>query len=200
MLNSFSIWHRSGDRPPSGKARPHLRATAIMATLVALALGCTDASPQPTSSATAPAVPAPRPAVERPLKPPPARPRPAAKAPAKPGTPATADRAATPPQSAAAGPVDGVDLGADPARLVGRDEARIRALLGPPAEEQDAAPGKIWRYRTPRCTLDVSLYPDVQGRVFRTLAYEVTSHDHTDQGRRLCLVELQSRTNAASGQ
>ena len=54
-------------------------------------------------------------------------------------------------------------------------------------------PGKRWRYRDGQCTLDVQLYPDVQTKQFGTLAYEVKSDDNTDEGKRVCLAQLQSR-------
>jgi hypothetical protein len=80
--------------------------------------------------------------------------------------------------------------------LVGRSEGEIRALLGPPTSEEDRAPGKTWHYRDGQCTVDVQLYPDVQTRQFGTLAYEVKSNDSTDEGKRLCLAQLKSRTQA----
>jgi hypothetical protein len=77
--------------------------------------------------------------------------------------------------------------------LVGQSEGDIRARFGAPTSEEDRAPGKTWRYRHGQCALDVSLYPDVQTRKFTTLAYEVRSDDNTDQGKQLCLGQLQSR-------
>ena len=80
--------------------------------------------------------------------------------------------------------------------LAGKSENELRALLGSPASEEDRPPGKRWRYRDGQCTLDVQLYPDVQTKQFGTLAYEVRSDDNTDEGRRLCLAQLQSRLQA----
>jgi hypothetical protein len=80
-----------------------------------------------------------------------------------------------------------------PERLIGLDAENVERLLGPPNELADRPPAKGWRYRTERCTLDLSLYLDVKSKVFRTLAYEVTSHDSSDQGKRLCLAELEAR-------
>jgi hypothetical protein len=85
---------------------------------------------------------------------------------------------------------------AAPVRLVGLGEQELRELLGPPAAEEERPPGKVWHYRKGRCTLDVSLYPDVQTRKFGTLTYEVKSDDNTDEGKRICLAELQSRGQA----
>jgi hypothetical protein len=78
--------------------------------------------------------------------------------------------------------------------LAGKSETELRAMLGAPTSEEDRPPGKRWRYRDGQCTLDVQLYPDVQTKQFGTLAYEVKSDDNTDEGKRVCLAQLQSRT------
>ncbi|MBI2740490.1 MAG: hypothetical protein HYX38_28575 [Rhodospirillales bacterium] len=78
--------------------------------------------------------------------------------------------------------------------LAGKSETELRAMLGTPTSEEDRPPGKRWRYRDGQCTLDVQLYPDVQTKQFGTLAYEVKSDDNTDEGKRVCLAQLQSRT------
>jgi hypothetical protein len=80
--------------------------------------------------------------------------------------------------------------------LAGKSENELRALLGAPTSEEDRPPAKRWRYRDGQCTLDAQLYPDVQTKQFRTLAYEVKSDDNTDEGKRLCLAQLQSRVQA----
>jgi hypothetical protein len=77
--------------------------------------------------------------------------------------------------------------------LAGKSEAELRAMLGAPTSEEDRPPGKRWRYRDGQCTLDVQLYPDVRTKQFGTLAYEVKSDDNTDEGKRVCLAQLQSR-------
>ena len=77
-------------------------------------------------------------------------------------------------------------------RLIGLDERHVAALFGTPRMEREQAPGKSWVYESGRCKLDLSFYLDVQSRVFRTLAYEVTSYDNSAEGRRLCVAELQS--------
>ena len=80
--------------------------------------------------------------------------------------------------------------------LSGKSEAELRDVLGTPTSEEDRPPGKRWRYRDGQCTLDVQLYPDVQTKQFGTLAYEVKSDDNTDEGKRLCLAQIQSRVQA----
>jgi hypothetical protein len=80
--------------------------------------------------------------------------------------------------------------------LSGKSENEIRAMLGTPTSEEERSPGKRWRYRDGQCTLDVQLYPDVQTKQFGTLAYEVKSDDNSDEGKRLCLAQFQSRVQA----
>ena len=83
-------------------------------------------------------------------------------------------------------------------QLVGKSENEIRALLGPPTEELDQPPGKQWRYRDGQCTLYVQFFPDIQTKQFGTLSYAVKSDNDTDsdEGRRLCLAQFQSRIRA----
>jgi len=85
---------------------------------------------------------------------------------------------------------------AEPINLAGKSEHDIRALLGPPTTEENNAPGKTWRYRDGRCSLDVQLYPDVKTHQYGTLEYEVKSDDNTNEGKRLCLGQFQSRNQA----
>jgi hypothetical protein len=117
---------------------------------------------------------------------------------------------ATPPSGATSGtPPNSFDIGSaaptaapdppvrsserPPVALAGKSENELRALFGAPTSEEDRPPGKRWRYRNGQCTLDVQLYPDVQTKQFGTLAYEVKSDDNSDEGRRHCLAQLQSR-------
>ena len=80
-----------------------------------------------------------------------------------------------------------------PPVLTGYREAELRAMLGPPTSEEAHPPGKHWRYRTGKCTLDIQLYPDVETKQYGTLSYKVKSDDDTDEGRRLCLAQLRAR-------
>ena len=90
-------------------------------------------------------------------------------------------------------PVRPTAAGGPALSLAGKSETELRAMLGAPTSEEDRPPGKRWRYRDGQCTLDVQLYPDVQTKRFGTLAYEVKSDDNTDEGKRVCLAQLQSR-------
>ena len=70
-------------------------------------------------------------------------------------------------------------------------------MLGAPTSEEDRPPGKWWRYQDGQCTLVVQLYPDVQTKQFRVLAYQIKSYDGTDEGKRMCTAQMQSRAPAA---
>lgn len=83
--------------------------------------------------------------------------------------------------------------------LIGKSESQVRALLGPPTSVEERAPGKTWHYRDGQCSADVQLYPDVQTRQFGTLAYEVKSDDNTDEGRRGCVAQFNSRAQSRGG-
>ena len=99
-----------------------------------------------------------------------------------------------PAATAAAATVPAADV--PPPVLTGYRESELRAMLGPPTSEESHPPGKQWRYRNGKCTLDIQLYPDVETKQYGTLAYKVKSDDDTDEGRRLCLAQLQSRLPA----
>jgi hypothetical protein len=80
--------------------------------------------------------------------------------------------------------------------LAGKSETELRAMLGAPTSEEDRPPGKRWRYKDGQCTLDIQLYPDIRTKQFEALAYEVWSYDNTDEGKRVCMAQLQSRVQA----
>ena len=83
-----------------------------------------------------------------------------------------------------------------PVSLAGKSEAELRALLGIPTNEEQRPPGKLWRYRDGPCSLEIQLYPDVQTKQFGTLAYEVKSDDNSDEGKRACLAQFQTRAQS----
>lgn len=114
-------------------------------------------------------------------------------APAAATTTASDEPPARPAASSVASPVA---TGSPALSLAGKSEVELRAMLGAPTSEEDRPPGKRWRYRDGQCTLDVQLYPDVQTKQFGTLAYEVKSDDNTDEGKRVCMAQLQSRAQA----
>ena len=116
----------------------------------------------------------------------------------KPPPPAAPVRKAAPQPVSAARPAKPVAAAAEAPVpvLTGYRESELRTLLGPPTSVEDRPPGKQWRYRTGKCTLDIQLYPDVETKQYGTLAYKVKSDDDTDEGRRFCLAQLQSRIQA----
>jgi hypothetical protein len=101
-----------------------------------------------------------------------------------------------PPEVAAAAPAPVVTGDQGPAFPTGTSERELRALLGAPTSEEEHPPGKQWRYRDGKCSVDIQLYPDVETKQFATVAYKVKSDDSTDEGRRLCVAQLQSRVQA----
>lgn len=112
-------------------------------------------------------------------------------------TPSTApDAGRTPAPESKPDPSTEASTEQPPVTLIGKSEDEVRTLFGPPTTVEERAPGKTWRYRDGKCTLDVQLYPDVQTRQFATLAYEVKSDDITDEGNRACLGQLRSRAQS----
>jgi hypothetical protein len=136
--------------------------------------------------------PTPPPAASARKPTPPVKPAAARVAP-KPAT-VTAGDAAAPATAAVVPAAAAADV--PPPVLTGYRESQLRALLGPPTSEEAHPPGKQWRYRNGKCTLDIQLYPDVETKQYGTLAYKVKSDDDTDEGRRFCLAQLQSRIQA----
>jgi hypothetical protein len=78
-------------------------------------------------------------------------------------------------------------------QFAGKSENELRAMLGPPTEELKQPPGKRWLYRDGQCTLYVQLFPDIRTKEFGSLSSAVTSDDGTDEGKRVCLAQFQSR-------
>ena len=82
------------------------------------------------------------------------------------------------------------------APYVGLGETQLVERLGRPSlQREDQPPGKTWRYQNKICTVDFMLYPDVETRTYRALAYEVINDDKSAAGRRLCLAELEARAH-----
>jgi len=79
---------------------------------------------------------------------------------------------------------------------VGLGESQLVERLGKPSvQREDQPPGKTWRYQNRTCTVDFMLYPDVETRTYRALAYEVINDDKSAAGKRLCLAELEARAH-----
>ena len=68
----------------------------------------------------------------------------------------------------------------DPDRLVGLSEGDAMKLLGPPAEQSDSPPSRVWTYRSQTCDVKLFFYPEVGGTTYRTLTYEINDRDPAD--------------------
>jgi hypothetical protein len=77
--------------------------------------------------------------------------------------------------------------------IIGRDQPQMAASLGEPVEERERGLGKATEYRDRNCSLEVTLYPEVDTRVYRALAYQVTSDEHTPQSKRACIERFAAR-------
>jgi len=81
--------------------------------------------------------------------------------------------------------------------LIGITEREATELFGPPHRRHDNATNKTWYYRDGSCGLDLYFYMDMSSRVFRTLAYEVSSDDQSAESRDQCIARLQSAKQSA---
>ncbi len=83
-------------------------------------------------------------------------------------------------------PVDQPSAKADPPpRLIGLSEAETRTLLGPPTEESEQPPAKVWTYRSGGCELAVHLFPDMDKGGFFALDYTSPA-----DSREACLMKM----------
>lgn len=80
-----------------------------------------------------------------------------------------------------------------PVNLIGLSPEQLEEVLGTPRSKSEDGPNQRWEYGGENCTLSVSLYPDVNSREFRSLSYEVSGNDHTEQGDHHCLARLANR-------
>ena len=80
--------------------------------------------------------------------------------------------------------------------IFGLDRTEVDARLGAPVEQQDHGVGQAMEYRDRHCSIEVTMYPEVETRIYRALAYQVTSDDHTPQSTRNCLERFTSRIRA----
>ena len=77
-----------------------------------------------------------------------------------------------------------------PPTLVGLNEDQLTGLLGAPTAHAGDGPGRHLYYRLPQCTLNLSLYPNVDTHIYRLLSYEVTGNDGHYYGKQICDSEL----------
>jgi hypothetical protein len=82
---------------------------------------------------------------------------------------------------------------ADELDVIGLDQFQIQSRLGPPTQDLQNLPAVEAVFSAERCTLDVTLYPDVQTRIYHALAYKVASDVDTVKERRRCLAAFAAR-------
>ncbi len=80
--------------------------------------------------------------------------------------------------------------------LIGWNESEIKTVFGTPAVQEDRAPTKQWVYRAKKCTMNVTLYPEVETKQFHVLNYEVNSDDGSAKRQQTCVAEFSSRLPA----
>jgi hypothetical protein len=142
---------------------------------VVLLAACAETKPPPELRTSSP--------IQTDVPAPPAGPVHAALPPHKPGVPPVSDGATEPVPPA----THGVE------QLIGLNETELQNALGPPMLQEEKAPTKLWVFRSHNCTINVTLYPDVQTRQFHALSYEVISDVNTPERTRQCTAEFSSR-------
>ncbi len=184
IRQNHSTFEGAVAREPDMSRRGTERLWTGMAMGIATALilsGCAGVRPDPAPrpAASAPATPAPKPTAQ-------------AKATASPATktkPAKPRRqAGQAPDQPAAPPIPAPETAAPvpPLLPVGMDEGSLTRALGPPASSREETPARVLSFRRRECALNLTLYPDVETRVFRALSYEVTSDDQDERAVRVC--------------
>ena len=81
----------------------------------------------------------------------------------------------------------------NPDQVIGLDLAQIARLLGEPVSRSEKPPAKIWNYLGEGCTMRIFVYPDIKSRVFRALTYEIQGTDGTPLGKRRCFTGLRKQ-------
>lgn len=77
--------------------------------------------------------------------------------------------------------------------VIGLDQSQIQSRLGPPTRDLQYLPAVEAVFSAERCTLDVTLYPDVRTRIYHALAYKVASDVDTVEERRRCFAAFAAR-------
>jgi hypothetical protein len=126
----------------------------------------------------------------------PRRPRPVAH-PTQPGTTAGVGEAspATPqpePETVEAQPEIPQTAYAVPssADLVGLDQQRAVALLGPATATDARSPATVWHYKSGRCELDLAFYMEMRSGRMRSLHYDFKGEAANPEQRRACLKSI----------
>mgnify|MGYP001315023279 CR=1 FL=1 len=77
-----------------------------------------------------------------------------------------------------------------PERIVGLTEAQTADLLGRPAEQEEKAPARLWRYGARDCTATIIFYPEVESLTYRVLDIEIVNREGRETTDRACLGEI----------
>jgi len=80
--------------------------------------------------------------------------------------------------------------------LIGWNETEIRTVFGAPTAQEDHAPTKRLVYHDRQCTMNVTLYPEVETRQFQALNYEVNADDGSAKRQQACVAEFSARLPA----
>jgi hypothetical protein len=80
--------------------------------------------------------------------------------------------------------------------LIGWNESEIRTVFGAPTAQEDHAPTKRLVYHDRQCTMNVTLYPEVETRQFQALNYEVNADDGSAKRQQACVAEFSARLPA----
>jgi hypothetical protein len=81
--------------------------------------------------------------------------------------------------------------------VIGWNESELKTVFGTPATQADHAPTKQLVYHLKQCTLNVTLYPEVETKQFHALNYEVNSDDGSAKRQQACIAEFTSRLPAS---
>jgi hypothetical protein len=74
--------------------------------------------------------------------------------------------------------------------LVGLDEARASALLGPATSLESRAPATVWHYANSRCELDLMFYMEMRSGQMRSLHYDFKRGADTVGEQQTCLMTI----------
>jgi len=82
--------------------------------------------------------------------------------------------------------------------VIGLAEYEIHSRLGSSIQDLPHLPALEVIFVTDRCTLNVTLYPDIRTRVYHALAYEVVGDADTPKERRRCSAAFAARLHRKS--
>lgn len=98
-----------------------------------------------------------------------------------------------PPKPANRGARNGSGDLSTPESLIGISQEDVQNRFGVASDIRDAAPAKVWEYRSGSCLVDLFFYMDLNTKQFRVLAYDIKRSDGVAEDMPLarCLRELE---------